>query len=563
MNKKLIFRITSVAVLVIFVLGIYTATKAIINKSNKGIDTVNTVAIDSNNYKETDEDLTTVDYKQFYDLLSPHGEWIQVPENEIGIKPKTDHNASAKKSPLSGLLGVKDAKADDFNMGMIFVWKPSPDAGVVLTAGSSPAYVPYTNGQWVYTDQGWYFRAPTPWEETIHHYGRWVYSPAEGWIWVPGRVWAPAWVDWRENDDYVSWAPLPPSTYIDDDQIYEPAIDYNDYIIVERRHFIDPYVYRYNVCDYYTGSGISASILIGTPGLIVSNNIIINRGPDLHYIETSCGRTIEAVNIFHTRNMRDVFYRDNEFNVYTPRFRRFENKNGNIARYEPKSFKRYDDSKNLKFTGLQSSGNSDPRTLKNSQGERRNVFTDFGKSFKNQVNRMSGNNGVKSLKNNENNKQQFSPPKNNGQEKSQKNNMNSRNQINNNGSYKNQQKRQPNNNNESYKNQQKRQPNNNNGSYKNQQKRQPNNNNGSFKNQQKRQPNNNNGSYKNQEKRQPNNNNGSYKNQSRQQQLNNNAGSFKPQQRSQMNRPNGNIRSNNNNPGGRVQPEHGNGKSKK
>lgn len=555
MNKKLIFRITSITVLVIFILGIYTATKAIINKSNKGIETLNTVAIDSNNYKESDEDLTTVDYKQFYDLLSPHGQWIQVPENEIGIKPKADNNASAKKSPLSGLMGVKDAKVDDFNMGMIFVWKPSPDAGVVLKAGSSPAYVPYSNGQWIYTDQGWYFRAPTPWEETIHHYGRWVYSPVEGWIWVPGRVWAPAWVDWRENDDYVSWAPLPPSVYIDDDQVYEPVIDYNDYIIVERRHFIDPNVYRYNVCDYYTGSGISASILVGTPGLIVSNNIIINRGPDLHYIETSCGRTINAVNIYHTRNIRDVYYRDNAFNVYTPNFRRFEGKNIDVARYEPKSFKRYDDNKSLKFTGFQTNGNNDPRTLKNSQGERQNIFTDYGKSFKNQVNRMSENNGAKTLKNNDNNRQQKSPPVNSGSDKSLKNYNSGKNLTQNNGSY----KKQDN----------KRQPKNNNGSYKNQQRQRmntPNNNNGSNKNQEKRQPNNNNnGSYKNQQRQQvnsQNNNNGSYKNPGRQPQPKNNNGSFKTQQRPQLNRSNGNNRGNNN-PGGRVQQNHENGKSKK
>jgi hypothetical protein len=29
-------------------------------------------------------------------------------------------------------------------------------------------------------------------------------------VWVPGYTWAPAWVSWRSNDDYVGWAPLPP-----------------------------------------------------------------------------------------------------------------------------------------------------------------------------------------------------------------------------------------------------------------------------------------------------------------------------------------------------------------
>ncbi|MCY1060360.1 hypothetical protein OV142_35060 [Nannocystis sp. SCPEA4] len=31
-------------------------------------------------------------------------------------------------------------------------------------------------------------------------------------MWVPGEVWAPAWVDWRWGGGYVAWAPLPPPT---------------------------------------------------------------------------------------------------------------------------------------------------------------------------------------------------------------------------------------------------------------------------------------------------------------------------------------------------------------
>ena len=44
----------------------------------------------------------------------------------------------------------------------------------------------------------------------VYHYGRWAKIYGEGWVWVPGTTWAPAWVSWRSNDDYVGWAPLPP-----------------------------------------------------------------------------------------------------------------------------------------------------------------------------------------------------------------------------------------------------------------------------------------------------------------------------------------------------------------
>jgi hypothetical protein len=29
-------------------------------------------------------------------------------------------------------------------------------------------------------------------------------------VWLPGKVWAPAWVTWRWNDEVIGWAPLAP-----------------------------------------------------------------------------------------------------------------------------------------------------------------------------------------------------------------------------------------------------------------------------------------------------------------------------------------------------------------
>src|SRR6185295_1873761 len=28
--------------------------------------------------------------------------------------------------------------------------------------------------------------------------------------WIPGTLWSPAWVAWRQGRNYVAWAPLPP-----------------------------------------------------------------------------------------------------------------------------------------------------------------------------------------------------------------------------------------------------------------------------------------------------------------------------------------------------------------
>src|SRR3977135_729720 len=41
-------------------------------------------------------------------------------------------------------------------------------------------------------------------------------ASGNGWVWVPGDQWAPAWVSWRQTDDedYVGWAPLPPEASV-------------------------------------------------------------------------------------------------------------------------------------------------------------------------------------------------------------------------------------------------------------------------------------------------------------------------------------------------------------
>jgi hypothetical protein len=75
----------------------------------------------------------------------------------------------------------------------------------------SPGWRPYFDGTWIYTEFGWTWVSNEPWGWATYHYGRWVFDPYQGWIWVPGTVWGPAWVAWRAGDDWVGWAPLPPT----------------------------------------------------------------------------------------------------------------------------------------------------------------------------------------------------------------------------------------------------------------------------------------------------------------------------------------------------------------
>jgi uncharacterized protein YraI len=84
-----------------------------------------------------------------------------------------------------------------------YVWVPE---------GVGPQWRPYTVGRWVYTDRyGWMWNSREPFGWATYHYGRWGFSRRVGWFWVPGSRWAPAWVSWRQSNDYLAWAPLPPT----------------------------------------------------------------------------------------------------------------------------------------------------------------------------------------------------------------------------------------------------------------------------------------------------------------------------------------------------------------
>lgn len=105
-----------------------------------------------------------IEVGMFYSSLKPYGEWIYVD--------------------------------NDF-----LVWKPF---------GVHRHWKPYFEGRWVWTRYGWYWDSYEPFGWAVYHYGRWIYDDFYGWLWIPDYQWAPAWVEWRYNDYYIGWAPLPP-----------------------------------------------------------------------------------------------------------------------------------------------------------------------------------------------------------------------------------------------------------------------------------------------------------------------------------------------------------------
>ncbi len=94
-------------------------------------------------------------------------------------------------------------------------WVQNPEYGTVWVPRVDNQFRPYyTNGYWVNTEYGNTWVSNYRWGWATFHYGRWGYSQYYGWFWVPGSEWGPAWVTWRQGGGYYGWAPIRPGVSI-------------------------------------------------------------------------------------------------------------------------------------------------------------------------------------------------------------------------------------------------------------------------------------------------------------------------------------------------------------
>ena len=194
-----------------------------------------------------------VDEAVFYDRLAPEGDWVWIEGRYVWVPRNVDRE-----------------------------WRP------------------YTDGRWAYTDEyGWTWQSNERFGWATYHYGRWGFSKRVGWFWVPGRRWAPAWVSWRQSDDYLAWAPLPP--YYDDGP--DIAININiggrgrevpDYYwqMVRSDRFLDDDL-RYNIVR---DRNVFARDFRNTRTLgdvtIVNNASVVNKVVNVNYIEQKTNKKV-------------------------------------------------------------------------------------------------------------------------------------------------------------------------------------------------------------------------------------------------------------------------------
>lgn len=131
---------------------------------------------------------------------------VQAQAQQAG--PQEDAYADTDPSALSDFHATLDPHG---------AWVEDPTYGTVWVPNANEVgadFSPYESaGHWAYDDTDYVWESDYGWGWAPFHYGRWVYG-ASGWLWVPGRVYAPAWVDWRIGADgypYVGWGPAYPT----------------------------------------------------------------------------------------------------------------------------------------------------------------------------------------------------------------------------------------------------------------------------------------------------------------------------------------------------------------
>lgn len=208
-------------------------------------------------------------------------------------------------------------------------WFTHPRWGTVWRPHVDPDWRPYTRGHWANSEEhGWVWVAEEEWGWAPFHYGRWAFDEDEDeWLWIPGTEWAPAWVMWRQSDDFVGWAPLPPDAVWEpgyglrfNATIYEGPRYYSYWSFVRPEYMFVPGLYRHLLPrDRYRSFWGSTYAVRDHHRFL--NGRIYHRGIDRGWVERHVGRPVPLVTLRSVRNPRDQGWRHSRNPGEVPIFR--------------------------------------------------------------------------------------------------------------------------------------------------------------------------------------------------------------------------------------------------
>lgn len=220
-----------------------------------------------------------IGFNYFYSSLSPLGRWIEIDDGLVVWSPRINNRH----------------------------WQP------------------YSNGTWIWTNDGWYWDSYEPYGNIVYHYGRWHFDDYYGWIWFPDYQWAPAWVEWRYDNDYIGWAPLPPYATFNIHSGINFSINFSlpfaHWNFVRYKYFGHQHAY-----NYYAGAQYKERIFRGTKmrnDYGYERESVINRGVDFRTVQERGGRNIQQRELVRKNvesvDRNSIIKSGNRIEVLTPR----------------------------------------------------------------------------------------------------------------------------------------------------------------------------------------------------------------------------------------------------
>jgi hypothetical protein len=337
-----------------------------------------------NNEQETSNNNTTIDtaddqqdlfddntnYKEMYKDLNKDGDWIQMNQSDLDAD---DDDATVNNDD------------NGTNVKIIYVWKPR---------GFDSDWSPYSDGQWVYTYSGWIWSSSYDWGWAAYHYGRWVYYDLYGWVWLPGRYYAPSWVQWCYTPDYIGWYPLYPRWYGWHrhghhgwhDRYYHRG-HHRNWVVVHRNKFTEK-ISKHNVVDKNKNSeiinGAKTKAIVKYDG-----KSIINVGPKVSAIEKNTGQKItpKQVNYNGTKGITKID--NNSVSVYRNDLTKKEKVNSENG------------SRNNTSVKKNNQNNNNSTKINNNNGTKTNNNNGTKTNNNNSTKKNNNNNGTKYNGNNE------------------------------------------------------------------------------------------------------------------------------------------------------------------
>jgi hypothetical protein len=207
-----------------------------------------------------------ISFQTFYDELAPYGQWVVNPEYGS-------------------------------------VWIPAAEAG----------FQPYaTNGHWLITEYGNTWVSDYVWGWAPFHYGRWFYDQYDGWCWIPGNEWGPAWVAWRSGADYYGWAPLGPGAQINVNINIPPVY----WVFVPRVYITYTHIYRYCIPRPQVTHIYSNTVYIHNTYRY--NNHVYVCGPNRYEIEKATHRSVPVYRMDHMDKPGRAVARNGSVSMYRP-----------------------------------------------------------------------------------------------------------------------------------------------------------------------------------------------------------------------------------------------------